>query len=67
MKPYRGNITNWRKISCTGGLGYFISGIACDQHSAPIVHTSAVVLHDANNYIETKFSGYTLTGPERKI
>lgn len=66
MKQHKGKIAKWRKIKSVGGLGYFISGILCDQQATPIVHTSCVVLHDASGEIETKYSRYTLIGSERK-
>lgn len=66
MKPHNGKITNWRKIKCIGGLGYFISGVMMSDHSSPVVHTSCVVLHDQSGEIETKHSRYTLIGSERK-
>lgn len=71
MKPHKGRIDKWRKIPCIGGRGYFISGTFVDHPSAPMMapigHTSVVMLHnEGTGEIETKYSRYTLSGPERK-
>lgn len=69
-KPHKGQIEEWHKEPCTGGLGFLIVGRFLDHPERLMAldlgghgHTSFVVAHDKKTgEIETKNSRYTLVG-----
>lgn len=69
MKPHHGDIVNWSRSECDGGLGYFIYGgfVSHPEFAGVHTNTSYVVAHDSlTGEIVTKNSRYRLVGSERK-
>ena len=73
-KPYKGIITDWTRMACPMGLGFYIVGQSKDHpiygptQPGHVFHTSWVVEHNKKTgEIETCNSRYTLSGKETKL
>jgi len=70
-KPHHGRISNWYKVECEGGLGFYIMGAFLDHRelTGRYTNTSYVLIMDGplahGGYeIVTRNSRYELVGPE---
>ena len=70
-KQHKGNITDWRRVECDGGLGFRIDGVFCGhpEFDGERGMTSFVIAYEFPKHhkieIETNNSRYTLIGNER--